>query len=406
MNNSMNRRLSRSVIAIASATISAVLVAACGSSGSSGGSGASGGSNVLKIGMVAEETGALQAEGASFVRGMQVAVNQVNAKGVQLDGKTYTLQMDICNDNSDQTQVSACATKLVQDDGDKIIFGGLSYAGPIVRGVTEANHAIYVSTGSAVAALMPESKYVIDASPALSARSKMGVEGIEQAFPDARKIAFLGGQDATTTQAFAGYKAALLAAGHGFQIVGTEQVPSSITDFSSLLTKLKSSNPDLLIIVAPAEATEAAMIQENAQLNVAPNVWLTSGVCGGWPSTPGRTVGANTSTGVITTGAGVTPAYTQYITQYYKLTSPKVPNPDPYAATALYAYDFVGIMAQAIEKAGTATDTNAILKAVNGITYNGMDGKITIADNQATYGQVMCTAENGSGAITNFKVQP
>jgi len=130
--------------------------------------------------MDAEQGGALASFGLSFLQAAKAGVEHVNKTGgVTINGTKYNLALDICNDNSDQTQVAACATKLVVTNQDKFIFGGLADFGPILRGITEPNHAIYFSTGSAVAALMSSSHYVVNTVPSLDSRSLMSVTSDE-----------------------------------------------------------------------------------------------------------------------------------------------------------------------------------------------------------------------------------
>src|SRR5262249_8076989 len=137
-------------------------LAACSSSGGSSSGGSTSGSSsaaasgkTIEIGMDAESGGPLASFGLSFLQAAKAGVEYVNKNGgVTINGTKYNMALDICNDNSDQTQVAACATKLVVTNQDKFMFGGLADFGPIVRGITEPNKAIYFSTGSAVAALM------------------------------------------------------------------------------------------------------------------------------------------------------------------------------------------------------------------------------------------------------------
>ncbi len=118
---------------------------------------------------------------------------------------------------------------------------------------------------------------------------------------------------------------------------------------------------------------------------------------------PGVTVVSNTNIGAAF--SGTIPANIQkYITDYYA--GGYTPNPDPSISTAVYAYDAVGWLALAMAKAGSTTDTTAILKAMNSITYDGLNGKITMANNQETYGQVFCTSVDGSTNYTSELIEP
>jgi ABC-type branched-subunit amino acid transport system substrate-binding protein len=405
------------------AVLATCALAACSSSGSSsttgtsapssasGGSSAAGSSpaaasgQTITIGMDAEESGALASFGLSFLQAAKAGVEFVNQSGgVTVNGTKYNFKLDICNDNSDQTQVAACATKLVTTDQDKFVFGGLADFGPILRGITEPNKAIYFSTGSAVAALMSSSHYVVNTVPSLDARSLMSVTGFKKAFPNAKTVALLGEQDATDQAAFAALQPAFKQ--EGLTVVGTQIAPLDATDYSSFLTALKAKHPDVIWNeLAAAVNSEPTMLGQNGSLKAATVVFNNSGSCqASYPHTPGITYVAETNAGAITVGAGETAATKNYESLYYGLGGIK--NPDPNISAGLYIYDFFPILAKAIEKAGTSTDTSAVLAAVNSVSYSGVDGTIAITNNQASYGQVLCTAQDGNSAPSEFEVFP
>jgi branched-chain amino acid transport system substrate-binding protein len=355
--------------------------------------------------MDAEESGALASFGLSFLQAAKAGVENVNKNGgITLNGKKYTFNLDICNDNSDQTQVAACATKLVVTNQDKFVFGGLADFGPILRGITEPNHAIYFSTGSAVAALMSSSHYVVNTVPSLDSRSLMSVTGFKKAFPNAKTVALLGEQDATDQAAFAALQPAFKQ--EGLTVVGTQIAPLDATDYSSFLTALKAKHPDVIWNeLAAAVNSEPAMLKQNGSLHAATVVFNNSGSCqASYPHTPGITYVAETNSGAITVGPQESAATKAYQDLYYGLGG--ITNPDPNISAGLYIYDFFPILAQAIEKAGTSTDTTAVLAAVNNTNYKGVDGTITVKDNQASYGQVLCTMKDGNGPQSQFEVFP
>jgi branched-chain amino acid transport system substrate-binding protein len=395
------------------AVLATLALAACGSSGgSASGSSSSGGSSsgsaggkTIAIGMDAEQGGALASFGLSFLQAAKAGVAYVNQNGgVTINGTKYQLSLDICNDNSDQTQVAACATKLVSTDQDKFVFGGLADFGPILRGITEPNHALYFSTGSAVAALMSSSHYVVNTVPSLDARSLMSVAGFKKAFPSAKTVALLGEQDATDQAAFAADEAAFKQ--EGLTVVGTEIAPLDATDYSSFLTALKAKHPDVIWNeLAAAVNSEPAMLGQNGSLHAATLVFNNSGNClASYPHTPGITYMAETNAGAITVGPQESAATKNYESTYYGLGG--IANPDPNISSGLYIYDFFPILAKAMEKAGTSTDTTAILAAINATSYQGVDGTITVKNNQASYGQVLCTMKDGNSSTSEFEVFP
>ncbi len=361
-------------------------------------------SGTIKLGLVYEGGGALQAGSLAFQHGIGVAVDQANqAGGAVVNGKRYNFALDSCNDNGDQTQTTGCIDKLVLDNGDKFIFGGLADFGPIVRGVTEANQTVYFSSGTAVGALMSSSHYVVDVTPADTVRFATDVKALKKAFPNATKVAFIGDQSQTWTKDINGIKPLL--SGSGLTDVDEEQIPANVSDFSSFLTKAKASSPDVIVSYMASPARSQVLLKENQTLQVAKGYLNPSSACAGISigANPGVTVVSNTNIGAAFTGD--IPANVQkYISDYYA--GGYTPNPDPSISTALFAYDAVGWLALAMAKAGSTTDTSSILTAMNSITYDGLNGKITMANNQETYGQVFCTSVDGSTNYTSELIEP
>jgi ABC-type branched-subunit amino acid transport system substrate-binding protein len=230
------------------------------------------------------------------------------------------------------------------------------------------------------------------------------VQGFHKAFPNAKTVALLGEQDATDQAAFAALLPAFKKV--GLTVVGTQIAPLDATDYSSYLTALKAKHPDVIWNeLAAAVNSEPAMLKQNGSLHAADIVFNNSGSCvNTYPKTPGITYMGETNAGAITVGPGETAATKAYESSYYALGG--IANPDPNISAGLYIYDFFPILAQAIEKAGSVDDTDKVLAAVNSLSYQGVNGKITIANNQASYGQVLCMMKDGQSPPVEFQSFP
>jgi branched-chain amino acid transport system substrate-binding protein len=385
----------------------ALAVTGCGSSGGddSGGSGGNGGGgSVIKIGMVYEGGGGFAGASEAFVHGIKAAAQKVNdSGGVTVDGKKYTFQIDTCNDHNDQTQTTPCVNKLVLDHGDKFMFGGLADFGPIVRGITEKNHVIYFSTGTAVASLMSSSKYVVNTVPTDEVRAFTDVKAIQKFNPNAKRIAFVGDKTLTWSKDIEFISKALKDT--DLKIVTTQTVPTTIDDYSSVLTQVKTKKPDVIVTYMSASGKTQTLLKQVGQLHVAPALFNASGVCDSISAGKnGVSLTSNLNIGAVLTGSNVTAAAKDYLKTYYA--NGYKPNPDPNEAVAAYAYDSIGWLAQSMEKAASTSDVDKILAAMNGNSYNGLNGNLTMKDNQETYGQVMCHSDNGAKPFSQTLIAP
>lgn len=379
-------------------------VSACSSSGSgsSGSDGKSG--SVIKIGFVYEGGGGFNSLSLSFVHGIKVAAQEINKNGgVTVKGKKYTFEIDTCNDHFDQTQATPCVNKLVRDHGDKFMFGGLADFGPIVRGVTEKNRVIYFSTGTAVAALMKKSHYVVNAVPTDEVRAASDVMAIQKFYPNAKRVALLGDQTLTWDKDIQFITEALKKT--DLQIVAKDTAPLTVNDYSNLLTHIKASNPDVLVSYMSLSSKTKTLLEENARLHAVPAFFDPSGACEAISAgANGVPITSNLNIGAVLAGPQMTDRAKKYLADFYA--DGYQPNPDPNVSIPAYDFDSVGWLAQAMNKAGTTSDVDKILEAMNKYPYTGLNGTIHMKDNQETYGQVMCHSETGGAPFTQTLITP
>lgn len=378
-------------------SLALTVTAACAGSGSDSGGGTKG--DTIPLGFVYQGGGGFNNLSLSFVHGIQVAADEVNkAGGIKVGGKTYTFTVDTCNDHFDQTQTTGCANQLVLDHGDKFMFGGLADFGPILRGVTEKNKVIYFSSGTAVASLMSSSHYVVNAVPTDEVRAATDVKALQKFYPNAKRVAFIGDQTLTWEKDIQ-YIGDVIKKTTDMQIVATETAPVTITDYAPFLTRVKAANPDVVVSYMSTPAKSKALLEANARLHAVPAYFNPAGTCeaisAGNTSIP---IAANLNVGAVLIGDEVTPLMKKYISDFYA--NGYKPNPDPNISIALYTYDMVGWLKQAIEKAGTASDNNKILAAMNSMVYQGINGSIPMKDNQTSYGQAMCHSTTGDAPYT------
>ena len=70
-------------------------------------------------------------------------------------------------------------------------------------------------------------------------------------------------------------------------------------------------------------------------------------------------------------------------------------------------YDVYFLLAKAIEKAASIDDTDAILKAMHEISYDGVAGKLKVdAANRSEYGLDFCRVEGANDQAKTFHLNP
>ena len=209
----------------------------------------------VKVGGLFELSGALVSFGGPSLVGVQLAQKEANRTGGFLVGKKcYKLDLSIQDNRSDPTADVAAARGLINDQKVKFLLGPDS-------GVFAGNdQAISQGTNPPIIHISPTSAW--QSNGYMGAPSKLGLfrsgleqnltsadffKGIRAALPGAKTVYFLFRDDDTSKSLVASYlaKAAVL---QGFEIVGSDRYPPGTTDFSSELSRIKSRNPDVIMV--------------------------------------------------------------------------------------------------------------------------------------------------------------
>lgn len=340
-----------------------LLAAACG--GGSGGTGSTGSSSgPIKIGVPVPISGDYASAGQDIFHGAQLAAEAINARG-GINGRKIQL---VEADDACSAQVGAQAAQKLISQGIVAAAGGYCSSASLPE--LSAFHRVGIP-------------YVMDAST----NPQLTEQGYAQAFrtigrddeqgPFAGKFisGFLKAKTAavindntTYSKGLAQNTVSALKA-DGVNVVYNNSITPGQSDYTPVLTRVKSLHPDVIYYTGYfAEA--ALLVKQGKQLGI------TSQFMGGDATndpTLLRTAGAAANGMIITTaplaqflgsrGQG-------YVAQYQQKFGSA---PGPYS---VYEYDAVGVLAQAMKKAGS-TKPAAVIKALHSITYQGVTGTIS-----------------------------
>ncbi|MDP4089897.1 MAG: ABC transporter substrate-binding protein [Bacillota bacterium] len=248
--------MKKSVSLLAAVLVGTSLLAGCTKSGGS--------SNTIKIGLNYELSGGVATYGQSIVQGIDLAFEEINAKGGVLGKKIETVKVD---NKSDSQEASNVATKLATKE--KVVL----MLGPATSGNTKAatpqatQYKVPLISASATADDVTVDKngkvrdYIFKTC---FSDSFQGVIMANFAYNDlsAQNAAIL--EDSTSdyskglTKSFKEKYAAL-----GGKVVDEEAYKAGDTDFRAVLTKIKAANPSVLFI--PGYYQEVGQIVKQAR---------------------------------------------------------------------------------------------------------------------------------------------
>ena len=227
----------------------------------------------IRIGASLAKTGVYAALGQNQLRGYQLCVKHMNEKGGVLGRK---LELVLYDDGSDPATAVRRYEKLITQDKVDLVLGPLSSA--ITEAVADVNEKykmpMVVPTGGATSIYRKGRKFIF----VMNAPAEVYLEGLIDlaAKKGLKTVALINVDDLfgrATTQG-----AIELAKKKGLQVVFVDAYPEGTTDFSTILTKVRAANPDVLGGATRFDDAVAITRQVKA-LNVNPKmIGLTVGV--------------------------------------------------------------------------------------------------------------------------------
>jgi len=227
----------------------------------------------IRIGAALAQTGVLAAPGQNQLRGYQLCVKHMNEKGGVLGRK---LELVLYDDEGDAAAAVGLYERLITQDKVDLVLG--PYGSPVtdaVANVTEKHKMPMVAPMVAATSIFKKGrKFIFMVIPG----AEIYLEGLLDlaAKKGLKTVALIHGDHLfgrATTQG-----AIELAKKKGLQVVFVDAYPRGNTDFSTILTKVRAANPDVLGGATVFEDAVAITRQMKA-LNVNPRMYgLTVGV--------------------------------------------------------------------------------------------------------------------------------
>ena len=332
--------------------------------------GAAAAQTMVKIGHVAPLTGAIAHLGKDNELGARMAIEELNAKGMKLDGKAVKFELMSEDDGADPKQGTAAAQKLVDAEVAGVI-------GHLNSGTTIPASKIYSDAG------------IPQISPSAT-NPKYTQQGFKTAFRvvandgqlggtlgryavkelKAKAIAIIDDRTAYGQGVADEFRKAAVAAGG--KVVGREFTTDKATDFNAILTKLKGANPDV-VFFGGMDAVAGPMLRQLKQLGMNVKFMGGDGICS--PKLAELAGGAMSDGQVVCAEAGgITPDKEPGMKAWREAFKKKFGvDVQIYAP---YVYDATMTMAHAMQKANSA-DPKKYLPELAKITHDGVTGKIS-----------------------------
>jgi branched-chain amino acid transport system substrate-binding protein len=324
---------------------------------------------VVKIGHSAAVTGPVAYFGKDTENGARMAIEALNARGVQVKGKPVRFALVAEDDGGDPKQATSVAQKLVDARVNGVV-------GHETSGTTIPASKIYHQAG--IPQISPSStspKYTQQgfntAFRVVANDIQLGQALGHYAVKDmgAKRVAVIDDRTAYGQGLATEFAKGLQQ--QGAQVVAKEFTHDKATDFNAILTKIRAAKPDL-VFFGGMSAVAGPMLRQMKQLGLNVKMMGGDGICSdeihklsGGAMADGQVFCAEAG-GVDAAGrAGLD----KFRADYKKRFGIDV------QINAPYAYDAVMTMAEAMVKAGS-TAPAAYLPVLARIQYKGVTGPI------------------------------
>ena len=324
---------------------------------------------VVKIGHVAALSGPAAHLGRDNENGVRMAIEELNAKGVQIGGRTARFELLAEDDAGDPKQGTAAAQKLVDSKVQGVV-------GHLNSGTAIPAARIYADAGiPQIAPSVTNPRYtrqgfkttfrmVADDVQLGGTLGRYAVQTLK-----AKTIAVIDDRTAYGQGVAAEFEKAAKAA--GATIAKREFTSDKATDFTAILTGIRSAKPDV-IFYGGMDAVAGPMLRQMKQLGIAAKFMGGDGVCTAELS---KLAASQVPDGqvVCAIAGGVDPvqkpALDKFKADFKKKFGSEV------QIYAPYTYDATRAMVEAMVKAGSP-DPAKYLPALQKISYAGVTGPV------------------------------
>jgi urea transport system substrate-binding protein len=359
----VGRRITR---ALALAVVASLLLAASVACAGKGGGSAGDSGSTIKVGILHSLSGTMAVSEVSVKDAELLAIEEINASGGVLGKK---LEPVIEDGASDWPTFAEKAKKLIQRDKVAVTFGCWTSASrKAVLPVFEGNKALL---------FYPVQYEGLESSPYIyymgATTNQQIVPSVEYLLSQKKTKFFLLGSDYVFPRTANKIIKAQLAASGG-QTIAEEYTPLGHTDYSTIISKIKATNPDVIYNTLNGDSN-VAFFKQLKDAGIGPDKITTLSVSIAEEEVRG--IGADVMKDQLvawnyyqTTN---TPENQKFVAAYKAKYGQNRVTDDPIEA----AYIGVKLWAMAVNKAGT-TDVAKVKEALKGLEYTAPEGLVKV----------------------------
>ena len=372
---------------------------------------------IVQIGLPFELSGVWTVYGIAEANGVRLATKEMNSGhelcdfcepggGIRIGDTVYRIELVERDIRSETAPAIAAANELIDDIGVNFIIGpALDQFAIKIQELTNPRKVIMLGSPSVFTDILTlesvsfdgpletTKRYLFKTHSENPVREKIIVEGainlINTVLPGTSKSVILISDDAAGKSIGPSAQTAMENAGHEVELL---YYPPGTTDFGSFLTRVKELEPDIVQLwYNPDDAM--VQIQQAQEFAVGPAYFMYGVDPGAFRQLfpDGLDVPVVVACIPKCWGEASSQKATDYWDRWVKAGYPLTPA----GATSLLYYDFTYMLAKAWKDAGTVTDTDAIVRALEKVERDGVMGQLKFNDRHiANHGFDLCLQLN------------
>lgn len=324
----------------------------------------------VRIGVAAPFTGAAAGYGRDAKMGAEMAAAEINAAGGILGGRQIELVYE--DDKGTPQGGVAAVQKLMSEHRVQAITGGTNSLVVLAETSVTKNRILQVNAAAQADAITEQgSKWLFQINNTASANSE-AFNGYITGTLKPKTVAYMGENSEFSKALLAGLRKSLDAA--GIPLVNVATYDANITDFTSIISKVKASEPELLYVADAYPARSAQLWKQIRQQGGFPVETQAPGVVQASMLTPAEGAMDGVITGDIFIAEGNTGPMADFVEAFRKSHQAE-PN-----KVHLVTYEAVQVIARAMDKAGSADDYDLIAKTIRTNPWPSPRGELTFDD--------------------------
>lgn len=354
----------KSLAILASVAMTVSLASGCGSGDNNGGEG--GADSPILVGSLLDETGPLSIYGAPMVQATELAVEQINADGGLLGRQIKLVSYDTASDDGKYTDL---ANRLALQDQVDVVMGGIaSSSREAVRPVLSRNGTLYLYTAAYEGGVCDKNTFITGSTlnQSISALVPFAIEEYGTKVYTVAADYNFGQLGAEWMQRFTEEA--------GGEVVRTDLIPLSNSDFSSIINNIQEERPDLVASMLVG-TNHVAFYRAFAAAGLNDTIPIVSESFG--LGNEQKILSPKESKNTFVGAAYATALDNPENAAFKDLWSKKYPGTEP-TSLAVDVWNGYHLWAEAVEKAGS-TEREAVIEALeSGVSFDGPSGTITI----------------------------